>query len=121
MTAQARREAERRGRRAEDAAAMLLRAKGFRILARRYRTPAGEIDLIVRRRRRIAFVEVKERESTDSAAWAITPRQRARLVRAAEAWLARHPPKGDFEISIDVVLVAPWGWPRHIVSAFDAN
>lgn len=121
MTAQARRDAERRGRRAEDVAAMLLRAKGYRILARRYRTPAGEIDLVARRRKRIAFVEVKERASTELAAWSVTPRQQARLVRAAEAWLASHPPTGDFEISFDVVLVAPWGWPRHVARAFDAG
>lgn len=121
MSARARRAAERRGRGAETLAALLLNAKGYRTLDRRYRSPAGEIDLVVRRGRRIAFVEVKERSRAADAAWSVTPRQRARISRAAESWLARHPQTGDFEISFDVVLVAPWSLPRHIARAFDAG
>lgn len=118
MSTSARRAAQRRGHRAELAAALLLRAKGYRVLERRFRSRAGEIDLVARRGRRIVFVEVKERASSADAAWAVTPRQRARIVRAAEHWLAIRGVSGDFDVSFDVVLVAPWSLPRHIPSAF---
>jgi len=114
----ARRAAERKGRFAEAAAALLLTCKGYRILARRYRTPVGEVDLIARRGRRFAFVEVKLRETAGAAAHAVTPRQQHRIARAAEHWLAQRAPGGDWEASFDVVLVAPWSWPRHLESAF---
>ena len=114
----ARRAAERKGRFAEAAAAFLLTCKGYRILARRYRTPVGEVDLIARRGRRFAFVEVKLRETTGEAAHAVTPRQQHRIARAAEHWLALRAPGGDWETTFDVVLVAPWSWPRHLESAF---
>ena len=86
-----RRLAERRGRRAETLAAWYLRLKGYRILARRYRTPVGEIDLIARRGRLVAFVEVKQRPSDAEGAEAITATSRRRIARAASAWLAAHP------------------------------
>src|SRR5438045_9246674 len=76
---------------AESRAAALLIAKGFRILARRFRSPVGEIDIVARRRHLLIFVEVKARERLDDAAWSVTERQRARIVAAAEAWLADHP------------------------------
>lgn len=97
---------------------MVLRAKGYRILQQRYRSRVGEIDLIARRGRRLAFIEVKERGSIDAAAWAVTPRQQGRIVRAAQSWLARQPQMQDFEIGFDVILIAPWSWPRHIADAF---
>src|SRR5436309_14306519 len=81
----------RLGLSAESRAAALLIAKGFRILARRWRSPVGEIDIVARRRRLLVFVEVKARENLDDAAWSVTDRQRARIVAAAEAWLARYP------------------------------
>ncbi len=74
---------------AESRAAALLIAKGFRILARRFRSPVGEIDIVARRRHLLVFVEVKARERLDDAAWSVTERQRARIIAAAEAWLAR--------------------------------
>ena len=80
----------RTGISAESRAAALLIAKGFRILARRWKCPAGELDIVARRRGLLVFVEVKARERLDDAAWSVTPRQRARIVAAAEAWLARH-------------------------------
>lgn len=118
MTTSARRAAERRGHRAELAAALLLQAKGYRILERRFRSRAGEIDVVARRGRHIAFVEVKERASSADAVWAVTPRQRQRIARAAEHWLAIRGASGDFDVSFDVILVAPWSLPRHIRSAF---
>jgi putative endonuclease len=116
--AKARRAAERRGRGAETLAALLLRAKGYRVLERRFRSPAGEIDIVARRGRRVAFVEVKERAGADDAAWAVTPRQQARIARAAEHWLAARRYAGDFDIGLDVILVAPRTLPRHIPDAF---
>lgn len=115
-----RRVAERAGRRGETASAWLLRLKGFRILARRAKTPAGEIDIIARRGRTIAFVEVKARADLTIAAEALTPRQRHRLVRAASAWLARRPEFVHHTIRFDMVLVVG-GLPRRHVVAFDAG
>lgn len=106
---------------AESRAAALLIAKGFRILARRYRTPVGEIDIVARRRRLLVFVEVKARERFDDAAWSVTPRQQARIVAAAEAWLAAHPDHAIEDIRFDAVLVAPGRLPRHLPAAFDAT
>ena len=73
---------------AESRAAAFLIAKGFRILARRWKSPVGEIDIVARRRSLLVFVEVKARAQLDDAAWSETDRQRARIVAAAEAWLA---------------------------------
>ena len=69
---------------AESRAAALLVAKGFRILARRWKSPLGELDIVARRRALLVFVEVKARERLDDAAWSVTPRQRARIAGAAE-------------------------------------
>jgi putative endonuclease len=80
----ARVEAFRTGVSAEAQAAALLIAKGYRILARRFRTPHGEIDIVARRRNLLAFVEVKARETLDDAAYAVTPRQQARIIAAAQ-------------------------------------
>src|SRR5256884_4661212 len=81
----------RTGISAESRAAAFLIAKGFRILARRWRSPLGEIDIVARRRALLVFVEVKARDTLDDAAWSVTERQRARIVGAAETWLARYP------------------------------
>jgi putative endonuclease len=106
---------------AESRAAALLIAKGFRILARRYRSPVGEIDIVARRRHLLVFVEVKARERLDDAAWSVTERQRGRIVAAAEAWLADHPDASIRDIRFDAMLVAPGHVPRHIPAAFDAG
>src|SRR5207237_9844599 len=106
---------------AERRAAAFLVAKGFRILARRWRSPVGEIDIVARRRRLLIFVEVKARENIDDAAWSVTDRQRARIVAAAEAWLAWVPNERIHDIRFDAVLVAPGRIPQHIPAAFDAS
>jgi putative endonuclease len=111
----------RLGLSAESRAAALLIAKGFRILARRWRSPVGEIDIVARRRHLLVFVEVKARERLDDAAWSVTERQRARIVAAAEAWLAQRPDENIRDIRFDVMLVAPGHIPRHIPAAFDAS
>jgi putative endonuclease len=109
----------RLGLSAETRAAALLLAKGYRIVARRWRSPVGEIDLVVRRGRVLAFVEVKARISFDDAAEAVTGRQRRRIAAAAGAWLAKHPDDATRDIRFDAVLVAPRRIPRHIPAAFD--
>lgn len=107
-----------KGRWAESLAALLLRTKGYSILARRYRAPVGEIDLIARRGRRLTFVEVKIRRTLDEGAWAVTPHQQMRIARAGEAWLARRPELASLDIGFDVILIAPRAWPRHLRDAF---
>jgi len=113
-----RKAAERRGRRAERLAALWLNLKGYRVLERRYHARVGEIDIVAARGRRLAFVEVKARTSTDDAAWSVTPRQQARIARAAEHWLARRQAFQAHDVGFDVVLVAPWTPPRHLRDAF---
>jgi putative endonuclease len=106
---------------AEGRAALLLAAKGYRELARRWKSPVGEIDLVVRRGKTIVFVEVKARPPLDDAAWAVLPRQQRRIVAAAEAWLAAHPEHAGYDLRFDAVLVAPGRLPQHLVAAFEAE
>jgi putative endonuclease len=121
VAAPARVAAFRTGLSAETRAAAFLMAKGYRILARRFRSPYGEIDIVARRRNLVAFVEVKARASLDDAAWAVTPRQQRRIIDAAQAWLMTHPEHADFELRFDVMLIAPRHLPRHLLAAFDAS
>jgi putative endonuclease len=111
----------RLGLSAESRAALFLIAKAYRIVARRWKTPFGEIDIIARRRKELVFVEVKAREHLDDAAEAVTDRGKRRIVAAAELWLARHPEDAHSAIRFDAILVAPGKLPRHIVNAFDAT
>ncbi|WGS20819.1 MULTISPECIES: YraN family protein [unclassified Bradyrhizobium] len=111
----------RTGISAESRAAAYLMAKGYRILAKRFRTPYGEIDLVARRRNLLVFVEVKARASLDEAAYAVTPRQQQRIINAAQAWLMAHPEHAEFDLRFDAVLIAPKSLPRHLLAAFDAS
>jgi len=111
----------RTGLSAESRAAAWLIAKGYRILAKRFRTPHGEIDLVAKRRNLVAFVEVKARASLDEAAYAVTPRQQQRIIAAAQAWLMAHPEHAEFELRFDAMLIAPRSLPRHLLAAFDAS
>ncbi|WP_142849059.1 YraN family protein [Telmatospirillum sp. J64-1] len=115
-------EAQRRGRRAETLAVWLLRLKGWRILARGHRTGrgtgAGEVDIVARRGRVLAFVEVKARADRAAAAEAVSPRQRARILRAAEAFLAAHPHLATLTPRFDVILVTPAALPCHLIDAW---
>jgi putative endonuclease len=111
----------RTGLSAKSRAGAYLMAKGFRILARRFRTPHGEIDLIVRRRALLAFVEVKARATLDEAAFAVKPRQQQRIINAAQAWLVDHPEHAGFELRFDAILIAPRHLLRHVLAAFDAS
>lgn len=114
--------AGQRGRRAETLAAWWLRLKGWRILARGYSIGrgrgAGEVDLIARRGRTLAFIEVKARNSIEAAAYAITAHQQDRIRRAALAFLAGRPELGDCAIRFDALLVVPRRLPSHICDAW---
>lgn len=112
-----RRAAERRGRLAEWLAAVLLVAKGYRILERRHRSRAGEIDLIAVRGRRLAFVEVKHRATLDEAIRSVGDDQSRRIETAAENWVWRHPRYREHEIGLDAIFLAPGSLPRHAPDA----
>jgi putative endonuclease len=116
-----RRVAFRFGLSAESRAAAFLIAKGYRILARRFRTPMGEIDIVALRRGVLVFVEVKARGNFDAAAEAIGKRQQGRIIAAAQLWLAGHPEDALRDMRFDVVLVVPGRLPRHLQAAFDAS
>ena len=111
--------AEKRGRRAEHLALWYLRAKGYRLLARRFRTPLGEIDLVMRHRRAIVFVEVKHRAHESEALDAVTVRSRKRIARAAQYWLAGHPDAAALDFRFDIVAMRPGRFPRHVMAVFD--
>jgi putative endonuclease len=111
----------RTGLSAEARAAAYLMAKGYRILAKRFRTSHGEIDLVARKRNLLVFIEVKARGSLDDAAYAVTPRQQQRIINAAQGWLMAHPEHAEFEMRFDAMLIAPRRLPRHLLAAFDAS
>ncbi len=115
-----RQKAEARGRRAETMAAWYLRLHGWRIVGERVRNPRGEVDLIARRGRTIAFVEVKARMKEADLATAIDAYRLRRVAAAAESLLPTYG-KGTEEMRIDVILVAPWAWPRHLVNVWHGN
>jgi putative endonuclease len=121
MTARSRRAGYRLGLRAETIAALFLRLKFYRILARRYQSPVGEIDIVAKKGTALVFVEVKARPTLDIAHEAIRHSQRTRIVRGAEAFLSRHPKYVNQDLRFDAVLIAPGRLPRHLISAFDAN
>jgi putative endonuclease len=96
---------------------LYLRLKGYGILAMRYRTAVGEVDLIARKGKAVIFVEVKWRPSHEDGALAIQPRQQDRIRRAAE-WYLSHTGQQGISGRFDVVLVVPWRLPRHIKNAW---
>lgn len=96
---------------------LALMAKGYRIVGRRVATAAGEIDMIAVRRGRVAFVEVKRRKSLQAAEASVSQRQRERVHRAADLWLARHKSYQALDLGFDLVFVLPWRWPMHLENA----
>jgi putative endonuclease len=108
-----RRRAERRGRFAEWLCRWHLRLHGWRIVARGWRCPAGEIDLVARRGKILAIIEVKSRGEIAAAADALTPRQRRRIARATEALIAARPDLAALDLRFDLMLVAARRLPRH--------
>lgn len=112
-----RKAAENRGREGERRAAWWLWLRGWRILDRRVRTPAGEVDLVVRKGNLVAFVEVKTRASDPELDFAIDERRLRRVAAAAEYLMSRYAGPGD-DIRVDVILIAPGKLPRHIENAW---
>jgi putative endonuclease len=111
--------AEKRGRRSETWAALLLRLKGYRILGRRVRTHAGEIDLIARAPSGlVCFIEVKARGDEGMAIESVGARQRSRIARAAEVYAAGKPELVRKGMRFDIVTVSPRRLPRHFPDAW---
>jgi putative endonuclease len=119
--ARTRRAAYRHGHFAEAVAALLLTAKGYRLLARRYKTPLGEIDLIAKRGHTIAFIEVKARAFERDALESVGRAAERRIVDAADMWLAKHPDAAGLNLRYDMIVVAPWRLPKHLPDAFRPN
>lgn len=105
--------AEKRGRRGEAMAAWFLRFQGWRIVGERVKTLRGEVDLIARRGKTVAFVEVKMRSRALDLATAIDAYRLRRVAAAAEILLPKYG-KDTENMQIDVILVAPWRWPHHL-------
>ena len=107
-----------RGLVAEAFCRFALRVKGYRILASRYRSPRGEIDIIAIRGKMIAAIEVKARASSREAILSISPKQRQRVQSAALDFLARNAALSQHSLRFDVMLVTPLRWPEHIADAW---
>lgn len=114
----ARRRAWRWGHLAEAVCALDLRLRGYRVIARRLRCPLGEIDIVARRGRILAVIEVKARGDGADAAAAISARQRDRITRAAGWLLAARPDLAALDVRFDAMLVSPWRRPRHLRDAW---
>jgi putative endonuclease len=113
--------ARRRGRIAEHLCRWHLRLHGWRILACDWRCPAGEIDILAKRRDVLAVIEVKSRPDFATAAVALAPRQRRRIARAAEAFLLMRPELAAMAIRFDVMVVEPWRLPKHLPGAWRSD
>lgn len=114
-----RKAAETRGRRSETLAAVVLACKLYRIIGRRIKNSAGEIDLIaISPQGAICFIEVKARRSERDAAEAVTARQRDRIARAAELYLRARPALRHKAVRFDIMLIVPRKWPRHLRDAW---
>jgi putative endonuclease len=109
--------AEKRGRGAETLACWYLRLRGWRILTRRARVPGGEVDIIARRRRTLAFVEVKARATQEAAALALDEWRLRRVVVAAERLAPRYMREGD-DVRIDAMFIVPGRWPTHLTDVW---
>lgn len=113
-----RRQAERRGRRGELAAALYLRLRGYRILDRRVRTRRGEVDIIASRPGLLVFVEVKIRTRREDALLAVRPSDWHRIAAAARIWADKRPGLQDHGHRFDLMALQPWRWPVHVTDAW---
>lgn len=113
-----RQRAYRAGRRAEALARWLLRLKGYRIVGQGFRTAVGEIDIVARRGRVMAFVEVKRRRTLAQGLASLSARQRRRVARAAEAFRNAHPQFQDLDVRFDLIVIMPRRLPHHIMDAW---
>lgn len=121
MTVRRKERAEKWGRAGERRAALMLRLKGYTIVAHRLRTPVGEIDLVAKRGSTLAIVEVKARSNPNHALEALSRRQRHRLARAAAWLMASRPDFSTIAVRFDLILISPWKWPRHITDAWQPD
>ncbi|MGV8997588.1 MAG: YraN family protein [Parvibaculaceae bacterium] len=106
------------GLQAERRALIWLLLRFYRLLGRRVKTKAGEVDLIMRRGNVIAFIEVKASDNFDRAIEALSPHQQTRLIRAASLYVASRPHLQALDMRFDMVLVARGRLPRHVPDAF---
>jgi len=107
------------GHKGEFLAAFYLRLKGYRILARRFKTPVGEVDLIARKGTTIAFVEVKARARYEDGVEAVTYRQQMRSIRAAKYFIAAHPELADLDLRFDAMIILPGFSVKHLKGAWE--
>lgn len=110
-----------KGQRAEGLARWYLRLKGYRIVAQNWRSPVGEVDIIARRGKTLAFIEVKYRQTRTQALEAITPRQRQRIYQAAPLFLQQQSRYDGFTLRFDALAMMPWRWPYHLINAWGQN
>jgi len=110
--------AEKRGRRAEIAAAWMLRLKGYRIIEERFRTKQGEVDIIARKGDLVAMIEVKARPDIAQAVDAVSYQAQKRIENAGDSWLQRQRDHARLSVRYDIIAVLPRKWPRHIKGAW---
>lgn len=108
----------KRGALAEHRAALALILKGYRIIAFRYRTKLGEIDIVARKGDLVACVEVKARISLEASVFAVSDSAQRRIRAASDLWLAKQPDAARLSLRYDIVSVRPWRWPVHLPDAF---
>jgi putative endonuclease len=109
------------GHRAETIAVWYMRLKGYRLIANRFKSAVGEIDLIMRKGKTLVFIEVKARSKVDDSMWAVTPQQSSRIASAASLFVCRHDLSGVEFQRFDIVAVPSYLWPTHIKNAFDGK
>lgn len=110
--------AYKKGVNAESLVADMMTRKGYKIISRRYKSEAGEIDIVAAKAERLSFIEVKARRSIEEAAWSITPRQQKRIAGAAGLWLQEFPEYINHDMTFDAVLITPDQRPHYIADAF---
>jgi putative endonuclease len=110
-----------KGKEGERLAAMWLRLKGYRIIAERYKTPYGEIDLVAKRGSLIAFIEVKATKTVNDGLYAITPRQQQRIANAAQIWIQENAANDKLDYRFDALIVAKGKAPQHITNAWQVE
>ena len=116
-----RQQALKRGGAGEWRAALALMLKGWRVVARRYRTPLGEIDIVARRGDLVAIVEAKARPTVEDAMDAVGYQAQKRIERAADLWLATQPDYARLSLRFDLIAVLPRRWPIHIENAWQGR
>jgi putative endonuclease len=121
MVSETRQKAEKRGHRGEWLAGWVLRLKGYRIVAKRFKTKSGEVDIIARKRDLIIMVEVKARPTLLEAMDSITPTALRRIESAGDVWLARQADFAKLSVRYDMVAVLPGRWPVHVERIYEGG